>query len=342
MEFSFEELKKFVFGLGWFGKEDLRVVRFPSSMESQLSVDLWENVLESSGVRIRFKSRCETMVVECSNVSILHYTSLSIKNQRAFDLYEDGKFYGQFEEDGGIGPLLAFLDIVPNKVHEYEIYFPYRSIVDFKTLVLDFEVEEGEPALLPPSPFALPKPIVYYGSSITHGDAADRPGLTYPAIIGRRLNLDFINLGFGGTGLGEPEVAKLMAELSSNCFVLDWGVNLLGQPDPIALIKERYENFYQVIRKSHPDTPIVFVNLQCVGLPRNIQQQQWIMQLRTEILRVYGSYKNSDSNLGYIDALDIIGSEDGDLTHDLTHPNTAGMLRYADALTPLLKDILKL
>jgi hypothetical protein len=40
------------------------------------------------------------------------------------------------------------------------------------------------------------KPIVFYGTSITHGASASRPGMPHPAILGRRLNKPVINLGF--------------------------------------------------------------------------------------------------------------------------------------------------
>ena len=36
--------------------------------------------------------------------------------------------------------------------------------------------------------------------------------MSYQAILGRQLNLDFVNLGFSGNGKGEPAVAKMVAE----------------------------------------------------------------------------------------------------------------------------------
>ena len=68
-------------------------------------------------------------------------------------------------------------------------------------------MDEGA-VIKPARPFALSKPVVFYGTSITQGGCASRPGMSYTAIVGRKLNLDFVNQGFSGNGLGEPEVAR--------------------------------------------------------------------------------------------------------------------------------------
>ena len=47
--------------------------------------------------------------------------------------------------------------------------------------------------------------VLYYGSSITQGGCASRPGMAYEAIISRRLDADFINLGFNGSARGTAD-----------------------------------------------------------------------------------------------------------------------------------------
>ena len=58
---------------------------------------------------------------------------------------------------------------------------------------------------------ALDGPVVVYGTSITQGANASRPGMAYTNILSRRLNVEFVNLGFSGSGRGEPEVAEVIA-----------------------------------------------------------------------------------------------------------------------------------
>ena len=52
------------------------------------------------------------------------------------------------------------------------------------------------------------RPVVYYGSSITQGGCASRPGMSYEAIISRNFNYDYINLGFSGNAKAEDEMIE--------------------------------------------------------------------------------------------------------------------------------------
>src|SRR5213075_673687 len=96
---------------------------------------------------------------------------------------------------------------------------PLYKPVTIKELSLDTDAR-----LEPPTPYAIRKPIVYYGSSITQGGCASNPGGSCQAILERRLDADFVNLGFSGNGLGEPALAEVICELDPSCIVLDfWG-----------------------------------------------------------------------------------------------------------------------
>ena len=65
--------------------------------------------------------------------------------------------------------------------------------------------------LAAPSPWADDRPVVVYGTSITQGGCATRPGMAYTNIVSRELNRPVINLGFSGNGKGEAEVAAELA-----------------------------------------------------------------------------------------------------------------------------------
>src|SRR5262249_28093654 len=90
-------------------------------------------------------------------------------------------------------------------------------------------VEIGLPKAAKLSKAALPayrKPIVFYGTSITQGGCASRPGMVHTAILGRRLDWPVINLGFSGNGKMEVELAHLLAEIDAGAYVLDCLPNL--------------------------------------------------------------------------------------------------------------------
>src|SRR6185312_1958929 len=93
-------------------------------------------------------------------------------------------------------------------------------------------------------PFTPAKPVVFYGTSITQGGCASRSGMSYQAILGRQLNLDFVNLGFSGNGKGEPAVADMVAEIDASAFVLDFAKN----NPTVESLREVYEPFLTTIR----------------------------------------------------------------------------------------------
>ena len=92
---------------------------------------------------------------------------------------------------------------------EFMLYLPLYNGVK--------SVEIGVPrdasfAAAAPRPAERSKPIVFYGTSITQGGCASRPGMVHTAIVGRRFDRPVINLGFSGNGRMEPELAELIAD----------------------------------------------------------------------------------------------------------------------------------
>ena len=71
------------------------------------------------------------------------------------------------------------------------------------------------------------KPILFYGTSITQGGCASRPGMSFTNILRRRLNRPVLNFGFSGNGQTELEVGRFLVELDPAVFVLD----TVGQHD---------------------------------------------------------------------------------------------------------------
>ena len=96
-------------------------------------------------------------------------------------------------------------DLAPGS-RRYTLYLPLYNGVDS----LEVGVPKGESfkAFAPRKE----KSILFYGTSIMHGACASRPGMAFPAILGRRLRRPTINLGLSGNGCMEAEVAALLAE----------------------------------------------------------------------------------------------------------------------------------
>ena len=128
------------------------------------------------------------------------------------------------------------------------LHFPTYS--DVKSLYIG--VAEGS-RIEHSAPYRYSKPVVYYGSSITQGACASRPGNAYQAIISNDLDCDFINLGFSGSALAEEAITDYINSLDMSVFVMDYDHNA---PNPEHL-ERTHEAFFKKIRASHPDLPVI-------------------------------------------------------------------------------------
>ncbi|MBN2153420.1 MAG: hypothetical protein JW839_18340 [Candidatus Lokiarchaeota archaeon] len=344
MEYTARELKGFVHGLAWFGAEDHELTRFPTSAKPRLDQALWDMATMTSGVRIRFKTRCDAILLEVGGILPNTNPRMSQLAACGFDVYADGEYIDSLVPPAaGGGHFLGFVNVDGAAAHDYEVYLPYVSPVRLEALAVESRDRGADPAIEPCSkPYGVPGRVVFYGSSITHGACADRPGLTYPALVARSLNVDFINMGFGGTGKGEPAVADLLAAIPDVAsYVLDWGINLCS-PQEVGLIHDRYHPLLEKLKKAHPGVPILVVNLQGAGAKLDKVMPGNLETIRAEIKRVYDAeVAAGNGRIWYVDARDAIGGPGGfDLTIDRVHPHQGGFYKYADVLGPVIKEML--
>ena len=180
------------------------------------------------------------------------------------------------------------------------------------------------------------KPIVYYGTSITQGGCASRPGMSAASILSRRLNKTIINLGFSGNGKMEVELATLLGEIDASMYILDCMANM-----PLELVKNRVVPFVEILRKIRPEIPIILVESR--EAPRdflysyNTKFGKWqAYRFAYEELMAKGI-----KNLHYINGINQVGS-DGEGTVDGSHPTDLGFWRQADFFEPKIRSILLL
>lgn len=180
------------------------------------------------------------------------------------------------------------------------------------------------------------KPILFYGTSITQGGCASRPGMAFTNILQRRLNVPMLNFGFSGNGRLEIEVARFLCEIDPAVFVIDCVANV-----STALVKERTAPLVKLIRETHNTVPILLLDERTWSSSKFITnlggpQEEKRAALRTEFEKLQQA---GIEHLHYRDGRDLIG-EDAESTVDGSHPNDLGMMRYADALEPTLRSLL--
>lgn len=177
------------------------------------------------------------------------------------------------------------------------------------------------------------RPIVFYGTSITQGGCASRPGMAYTAIVGRMLDQPVVNLGFSGSGKMEPAVSSLVGEIDGAVFVIDclWNIGDISDED----MAGRVEALVTAVRRTHPDAPILFVGQSHIATsthprPTTANQQRAVEKLRQKGIR--GLFlMGGEKLLGN----DVEGTVDG------VHPNDLGMMRHAEVMAPAIKRILQ-
>ncbi len=181
-------------------------------------------------------------------------------------------------------------------------------------------------------PYKTEKPVVFYGSSITHGCAASRPGNIYQGFISRELDCDFINLGFSGNAFGEPEIGEYIAGLNMSAFVYDYDHNA---PNVEHLEKTHYP-LYKQVREKNPDLPIILVSRPGGSVDETTLNRK-IVIMKTFIK----ARKDGDKNIYFVDGFSFYGIADRfDCTVDGTHPNDTGFRHMADRIGEVLKMVL--
>ncbi len=180
------------------------------------------------------------------------------------------------------------------------------------------------------------KPICIYGTSITQGGCASRPGMTYTAIIGRRLNREVINLGFSGNGKGEKEMAELMCELDVSMYVVDCLPNMNEQ-----LVKERLEIFLTTLLKKDKNVPVLMVdNIEYQDSHIAIDRYERQTSTNGAMHKIVKNLMKSHQNLFLFNKSKKLLGNDGEGTVDGVHPTDLGFMRIANALCPVIEGIL--
>jgi len=319
-------------GKGW-GDTEKPFSRLPAKAHGVVRDPVWNLGAHSAGICVRFVTDSDQISARwkltSDTLAMVHMPATGVSG---LDLYvRDGAQWrwigvGQPKENPADAVLAQG---IPKGAHEFMVYFPLYNGTE--------SLEIGLPASATLAKAAVrPKPMVFYGTSIVHGGCASRPGMAYPAILGRRLDRSVINLGFSGNGPLDAEVGVLLAELDASAYVLDCAPNM----SPV-LVTERTEPFVKALRKARPNTPIILVeNIQYQAGAFLPGPRQSYVDKNNALRAAYERLKAEGvTGLHYVPCDALLG-DDGEATVDGTHPNDLGFMRMADALEPALRSAL--
>ena len=319
----FEVKRLPLFGRGW---DDTPTVfdRLPARAEGKVPEGVWTLGRQSAGLCLRFCTGSrEIGAVWDGGVGMDHMPACGVSG---LDLYERGPAGWRWCGVGRPQPGRTTTILrrrAQAEMTEYLLYLPLYNRVTELWLGLYPEAE-----LLPPraAPWSRNQAVVFYGTSITQGGCASRPGMCHPAILGRWLEREVINLGFSGSGKMEPIMAELLGELTVGLYVLDCLQNM-----SVDMTVERLAPFVRDLRERRPGVPILLVEEPgpASGSERNRNLRQAYRTLTREGI----------NHLHYLTGTGLLkGVENG--TVDGIHPTDLGFVRMARAFYPKLKTIL--
>ncbi len=318
---------------------------FESDVYCRMPVEVAESInpriatlnLHTSGARIRFSTDSKRLAIRVlQSGAVKPGRCGAFLNAAGFDLYiyEEGRqsFWTVFEapekRTNGYEASAVFPDC---RLREFVLNCP--TFDGF--LRLEIGIEEGC-VLQRGSRYRLEKPVVFYGSSITQGAFASRPGNIYENILSRMLNLDFVNLGFSGGARGEQEMAEGVASVAASAYVIDYDHNAPN----VEYLSATHEPFVRRIREQNPETPILVISRP--NLPITPLSHERV-PIRREVIRgtVEKLKAEGDRNIYFLDGQSFFaGRGDDCCTADGCHPNDFGFYRMAQGIAPVLQKIL--
>ncbi len=318
--------------------------RLPSKAEKTVRADVWDLSHNSAGLMLCFKSNADQIIVRykvTGEKAMPHMPATGVSGVDLYAISTDGKWLwcaGRYTMGDTIE--YRFTGLTPNdtyhqKGREYRLYFPLYNSVQW------LEVGTPEGTMFSPLPTRKEKPIVVYGTSIAQGGCASRPGMAWPAIVGRKLDRPLINLGFSGNGRLEKEVIDLIGEIDAKLYVLDCLPNLSASD------ATKSEQVIDLIKKSvielqlkNPSTPILLVDHSGFSDEAvNSSNKMSSIALNQAQRVAFEQLKSEGHNNLYLLSKEEIGLS-MEATVDGIHPNDFGMQEYAIAYEKIIRTIL--
>jgi hypothetical protein len=326
-------------GLPWIAEEKI-YRRLPQNPQWPLppAVDSLSNC--TAGAQIRFATnsrRLSICVVLAAPASMYH---MPATGQCGFDCYI-----------GAPGQQRYFSTTrYDHNLTEYEAVMFESDNTDLKNITLNFPLYQGVEEVLigiePNAQLSAPPQyenggsVVVYGTSITQGGCASRPGMAFTNILSRRINREFINLGFSGNGKGEPELAHIINEIPDvACYVLDYDANVAS----VEAMQQTLPEFIRILRKDHPKTPILVISRVPTASEfydkAAVEKRLGKAKVQRDAVALLQS--QGDENISFLDGAELLGDDYLESTVDGSHPTDLGFWLMANSLEPIIKKLLE-
>ena len=310
--------------------------RLPSKAEGKVTSAVWNLSRDSSGMMVRFKTDASSIharyTLMKANLGMPHMPATGVSGIDLYARDEHGKWrWVQVIKPAAQNVQAEIISGLAPGYREYAAYLPlYNGVENLEIGVPQGAKFEG---LAPRAE----KPIIFYGTSITHGACASRPGMVHTAILGRRLDRPVINLGFSGNGKMDAAVGDLLCEEDPAVYVIDCLPNMNAKD-----VSAKCEPLVKQLRAKRPSTPIILVE------DRRFTNS-WITPAKSKfhddnhaaLKAAFESLVGQGiKGLFYIPGDQLLG-DDGEGATDASHPNDLGFVRQSDVMEPVIRKALE-
>ena len=308
--------------------------RLPSSAESSVASSVWNLSRDSAGMLVRFKTDATAIHVHYkvtkSSLGMPHMPATGVSGVDLYARDSDGKWkWVQVTKPATQEVKAEIISGLAPGNREYAAYLPLYNGVEFMSI----GVPKGSKfeGLAPRD-----KPIVFYGTSITHGACASRPGIVHTGILGRRLDMPVVNLGFSGNGRMDKEVGDYLVQIDAAAYVIDCLPNM-GPADVAA----KCIPLVRQLKAAKPDTPVVLVEDRRFTNDWILPEKKKFHTDNHAALRAAFEQLKKDGvdQLYYIPGDSLYGDDTEGAT-DASHANDLGFMRQAEVFEPILRQAL--
>ncbi len=313
--------------------------RLPTNAQDPVPPPVWQLSQQSAGISVCFTSNSPEIHVRYTlrfNNQMPHMTTLGIKG---LDLYAWSAATKTWQWAGnsktnqkGRRIETVLIKDMDNIRKAFRLYLPLYDGIDSLFLGITSAAK-----ITPLHPnYAMPNPLVFYGTSITQGGCASRPGMAYPALLGRMLNLETINLGFSGHGRMELELAALLSEIEACGYVIDCLPNMTPE-----MVAKRVVPFVEYIHQQRPTSPIILINsILYTDSWIKPDVQKLLTRKNQNLQKAYQQLKAHGVENVWLLAADELFKTNSEATVDGVHLTDLGFMRFSEHLYPQLDRIL--
>lgn len=341
--FSIEDVRIRLSGFAFF-EEDHKLERVPNRRKSifeEINPCLNELGVHTAGGQLAFRSNTSRVFIKAKITTLPNMVNMTPVAQCGFDCYigdnpKNLRFFGitKFDVTKKEYTCEVVSKLDTTKVKEFLFHFPLYAGVNEVEIGLD-----SDAIIEPPTPYEKEGKLIFYGTSITQGGCASRPGMAYTNYLARKLNLEHCNFGFSGNGLGEYEVAKMLSEVEKPLlYIIDYEANSGTNGRMVNSLND----FIDCLRKRHNKVPILVVSRvpyvmdlleESTGALRNSLRE--FQKGTVEKFRELG-----DNAIYFLDGSTLWGDDFDEYTVDFIHPTDLGFYFMGKGLEPVIKEIL--